>query len=145
MVSLELEQGVARGRLRFLTPDTLSLLVDSAGQFDLALDQIAQLRVDVGKDLNIVIGAAATGALLGAFLAPMIASEDPLCESGFRDVVDCGQEVTDWLIGLAAGGAAAAHLTYSILPRRWVHVRLDLLLARRASSRVMVGALAIRF
>ena len=145
VVSLQLKEGFARGRIHLLNPDTLSLLVDSVGQLDLALNQIAQLRVNVGKDLTVVLGAAAGGALLGAVLAPMIASKDPLCESGFDDVVDCGQEVPDWLIGLAAGGAGAAKLTYAVLPRRWVHVRLDLLLARLTSSRVPVVALGIRF
>ncbi len=145
VVSLQLEEGFARGRIHLLKPDTLSLLVDSLGQLDLALAKIAQLRVNVGKDLRIVVGAAAAGALLGVLLTQMIATEDPLCESGFGDVVDCGQEVPDWLIGLVAGGAGAAKLTYAILPRRWMHVRLDLLLARRAPSRVAVGALAFRF
>jgi len=72
VVSLQLEEGFARGRIHLLTPDTLSLLVESVSQLDLALHQIAQLRVNVGKDLRIVFGASAAGALLGALLAPSI-------------------------------------------------------------------------
>jgi len=145
VVSLQLEEGFARGRIHLLTPDTLSLFVGSAGQLDLALQQVAQLRVNVGKDRRIVFGAAAAGALLGALLAPGITPEDPRCKSGFSDVVDCGKEVADWLIGLVAGGGATARLTHAILPQRWAHVRLDLLLAHRRPSPRAVCSLSIRF
>lgn len=127
IVSHRLAGGIGVGWLVTLTADTLTY-VDTVTVTAVALEDIGQLRVNVGRDKATMNGATLFGAMLGAALAPVVSTEGRHCRLGLRGENECGHEVPLELVGALLGAGVLRMLSRVTLDERWVNVRLDRLL-----------------
>ncbi len=133
VVSERLSGGIGVGRLVTLTRDTLTF-VDSMGTSAVALEDIGQLRVNVGRDNTAINIATLTGAVLGAAIAPLTNPESYECESSLVAEDECDQEVPIVLVGALLGAGVVRILAKFALDERWVNVNLDRLIYRPGSE-----------
>jgi hypothetical protein len=127
VVSERLPDGIAVGRLETLTRDTLSF-VDSAGTTAVALEDIGQLRVNIGRDAGSMNAATLLGAMLGAIVGTLSKPNDYECLSSLASEADCGEEVPSELVGALIGAGVFRLLARTSLEERWAHVNLDRLI-----------------
>ena len=127
IVSDRLPDGIAVGWLVTLTRDSLSFK-DSTGTTAVALEDIGQLRVNVGRDAASMNIATVMGVMLGALVGTTTKPEDYECLSSLASEVDCGEEVPSELVGAVIGGGVFRLLARFTLEERWMHVNLDRLI-----------------
>jgi len=148
IVSQELPDGAATGSLVQLTRDSLQMIDDSVGTVEVSLVSLGQFEVSRGPNPFLILGAAASGALLGGLLGSTLSSEDVRCELGFDDVADCSPVTSDLVVGAAAGAIVLGLIGRAAASERWVQVRLDLLLeglvTRSPTVRVVMTLSAAR-
>lgn len=133
VVSEQLPGGIGVGRLVTLTRDTLTY-VDSAGTSAVALEDIGQLRVNVGRDNAAINIATLTGAVIGAAIAPLTNPENHECESSLAPEGACDQEVPIVVVGALLGAGVSRILARIAFDERWVNVNLDRLIYRPGSE-----------
>jgi hypothetical protein len=129
IVSERLPDGVAAGWLVALTKDTLTFY-DSTGTSSVPLEEVGQLRVNVGRDAGSLNVATLMGGILGAAVGNMTKPEDYECQSSLASESDCGEEVPSELVGAIIGAGSLRLLARLFLEERWVHVNLDRLIYR---------------
>jgi hypothetical protein len=112
-----------------LTKDTLTF-VDTSAVTAVALEDIGQLRVNVGRDKASINTATLVGAILGAAIAPLTTPESYECLSSLAREGDCGHEVPSELVGALIGAGGLRMLARFALAERWVNVNLDRLIYR---------------
>jgi hypothetical protein len=127
IVSERLPGGIAVGWLETLTKDTLTF-VDSSGTTAVALQDIGQLMVNVGRDKSSINTATLLGAMLGAVVATLTAPESYECTSSLAFDGECAHEVPPELVGALLGAGAFRMLATFTAAERWKNVRLDRLL-----------------
>ena len=127
IVSECLPEGIASGWLEAISRDSLTFN-DSNGTAVVALEDIGQLRVNVGRDPASINTATLMGAMLGAAVATVTASENYECTSSLAFEGDCGEEVPSELVGALLGAGAFRMLATFTTDERWVSVRLDRLI-----------------
>ena len=127
IVSHRLPSGIGVGWLATLTADPLTY-VDTATVTAVALENIGQLRVNIGRDKAAMNAATLFGAILGAALAPVVSPGSRNCRLGLRGEDECGHEVPVEVVGALFGAGGVRMLTRTALDERWVNVRLDRLL-----------------
>ena len=127
IVSERLPGGISVGWLETLTKDTLSF-VDSTGTTEVALTDIGQLRVNVGRDESSLNIATLFGAILGAAISPLLRPESFECRHGLAGDDECGDEVPKEVVGALFGAGAFRVLAKFTTKERWANVRLDRLL-----------------
>ena len=127
IVSERLDGGISVGWLETLTKDTLTF-VDSTGTTALALEDIGQLRVNVGRDKASINVATLMGAMLGALVATMTKPESHECLSSLAFEGECGEEVPSELVGTLLGAGAFRLLATLTADERWMSVPLDRLI-----------------
>ena len=127
IVSERLPGGIAVGWLETLSRDTLAF-IDSTGTTAVALQDIGQLRVNVGRDKSSINVATLMGAMLGVIVATLTAPESYECLSSLAYEGECGQEVPTELVGAVLGAGAFRMLATFTADERWVSVRLDRLI-----------------
>ena len=128
IVSERLAGGIADGWLETLTKDSLTF-VNSSGTTAVALEDIGQLRVNIGRDGAALNAATVAGALLGVGLAPIVSPESFNCRYGIQSDLrgddECDQEVPKEVVGAIAGAFGLRMLMLVGLGERWMNVRLD--------------------
>lgn len=129
IVSERLPDGIAAGWLQTLTRDTLTF-IDSTGTTAIALEDIGQLRVNVGRDKGSTNAATLAGAMLGGLVGNMTKPEDYECLSNLATEADCAEEVPSELVGAVIGAGALRLIARFALEERWENVRLDRLIYR---------------
>ena len=127
IVSEKLPGGIGVGWLRSLTKDTLTY-VDTIAVTSLALKDIGQLRVNVGRDKASTNVATVAGAMLGILIGTTTKPKDYECLSSLAAETDCGSEVPAELVGALGGAGVLRLLSRFTLEERWVNVNLDRLL-----------------
>jgi hypothetical protein len=127
IVSERLADGVAVGRLETLTKDTLTF-ANSSGTTAVALSDIGQIRVNVGRDKSSINVATLMGAVLGTTAAILTAPASHECLSSLAYEGECGEEVPGELVGALLGAGAFRMLATFTTDERWVSVRLDRLI-----------------
>lgn len=127
IVSEKLPDGIGVGWLISLSADTLTF-VDTVAVTAVALEDIGQLRVNIGRDRAAMNVATLTGALLGAALASVASSQSFNCRFGLLSEDECGREVPTEVVGGLMGAGGLRMLSRFALDERWVNIRLDRLL-----------------
>jgi hypothetical protein len=127
IVSERLPDGIAAGWLVTLTKDTLTFY-DSTGNNAVALEDIGQLRVNIGRDGGSLNMATLVGGMLGAVVGNMMKPEDYECLSSLASEADCGEEVPSELVGAVIGAGTLRLFARFTLEERWAHVNLDQLI-----------------
>ena len=127
IVSERLPDGIAAGWLVTLTRDSLSFM-DSTGTTAVALVDIGQLRVNIGRDGGSLNMATLVGGMLGALIGNMTKPDDYECLSSLASEADCGEEVPSELVGAVIGAGSLRLLARFLLEERWAHVNLDRLI-----------------
>lgn len=133
IVSECLNGGIGVGWLRTFTKDSLTY-IDSVSVTTIALEDIGQLRVNVGRDGGTLNAATVAGAVLGAAIGAMAKPESHECLSSLASEADCGEEVPAELVGAVIGGGLLRLLARSSLKERWVNVNLNRLIYRPESE-----------
>jgi hypothetical protein len=133
IVSENLPDGIGVGWLVTFTRDTLTF-IDSTGTTALALEDIGQLRVDVGRDNASMNTATVAGALLGALVGTLTKPADYECLSTLASEADCGEEVPSELVGAVIGAGVLRLVARFALEERWENVRLDRLIYRTGNE-----------
>ena len=127
IVSERLADGIAVGRLETLTKDTLTF-ANSSGTTALALLDIGQIRVNVGRSKSSLNVATLMGAMLGTTAAILTAPESHKCLSSLAYQGECSEEVPGELVGALLGAGAFRILAVLTTEEGWVSVRLDRLI-----------------
>ena len=133
IVSERLPGGIGAGWLRTLTKDSLTY-IDSVAVTTVALEDIGQLRVNVGRDGGAMNAATVAGAFLGAMVGAMARPDNHECLSDLASEADCGEEVPAELVGGLIGAGMLRLFARTTLEERWVHVNLDRLIYRLESE-----------
>ena len=119
------------GRLVLLNQDSITLNVtgDSAlSIITLPLESVGRLDMSIGRNPVVFAAVIALGAALGAVVVPALMTDPAVCDLGYQDSPACTTEVSDVVIGMAAGaifGTVTAQLT---IKERWLSVQMDLLM-----------------
>jgi len=119
------------GRLILLNQDSITLNVsgDSAlSIITLPLESVGRLDMSIGRNPLPFAAVIGLGAALGAVLVPALTTDPAVCDLGYEDSPACTTEVSDVVIGMAAGailGTLTAQLTSK---ERWLSVKMDLLM-----------------
>ncbi len=127
LVSERLPGGVAVGWLETLTKDTLTF-VNSLGLTAVPLEEVGQLRVNIGRDKSSINTVTLMGAIVGAVFAPLMSPESYECRYGLVGEDECGEMVPTEVVGALFGAAGFRMLAKFTTPERWVNVSLDRLL-----------------
>jgi len=133
IVSERLAGGIVVGWLQTLTKDTLTY-VDTLAVNSLALEDIGQLRVNVGRDLGETAVLTVMGGMLGAMVGAVTKPADYECISSLASEADCGAEVPAELVGAGIGAGLFSLFSRFALEERWVNVNLDRLIYRSGSE-----------
>lgn len=127
VVSRRLPGGIGVGWLVELTADSLTF-VDTTAERTLALADIGQLRVNIGRDRAAMNIATMAGAVFGAFLEDVISPESRECRYELEGSDECSHEVPPKLVAALFGAGGFRMLTRYTLDDRWVNVNLQRLL-----------------
>ena len=135
IVSERFAGGIAVGWLETLSKDTLTF-VDSTGTTAVALEDIGQLRVNMGRDKASINTATLLGAMVGAVFGPLMSPGSYECRHGLAGEDECGELVPTEVVGALFGAGGFRMLARFTANERWVSVRLETLLySARAPSR----------
>ena len=127
IVSERLADGIAVGRLETLTKDTLAF-ANSLGTTALALSDIGQIRVNVGRSKSSLNVATLMGAMLGTTAAILTAPASHECLSSLAYEGECSEEVPTELVGALLGAGTFRVLATLTTDEGWANVRLDRLI-----------------
>ena len=129
IVSERLPGGIGVGWLVTLTRDTLTY-IDTIAVTSVALEDIGQLRVNVGRDGGSINAATVLGGMVGALVGMMSKPKSHECISSLASEADCGEEIPSELVGAVLGAGVFRLFARFTSEERWVNVNLDRLLYR---------------
>ena len=119
------------GRLMLLDQDSITLNVtgDSAlSIITLPLESVGRLDMSIGRNPAALAAVIALGAALGAVAVPALTSDPAVCDLGYEDSPACTTEVSDVVIGMAAGAILGTVTAQIVIKERWLSVRMDVLM-----------------
>ena len=116
------------GRLLDLKGDAITVIPTGDTVLTLPLDSIRRLELSIGRNKAVIAVSVAAGAALGALIVPALTSDPAICELGYENTSACATEVSDVILGIAAGAIGGLIVSAPLAPERWARIRIDLLL-----------------